>query len=270
MNNTFYSGIGDDTFTGGDGDDTFVASATVADGNDSFIGGAGNDTIDYSLHFSGTTVGVCIYLDGTVAAKGVTATPGTSGSCTVGTPASGAVNVTTPPATGDLDKIYADVENAIGTPNADSITGNASVNSLYGFGGKDWIFGLAANDQIDLNAYRAKTAGGYWCSGSGGCVTAYGGATVVTVTGSMAACDCTGKTGNALCNQFTGARIGSLTTGNVDCSASNMAPVCDKANVSANCGSDALDLVSCAGATSGNDAATNPWATYPTCWKVQL
>jgi len=275
MNNTFTGGAGNDKFTGGAGDDTFIAKAggasgtsttSAIDGCDSFIGGDGNDTIDYSAHYASTggssTYGVVVTLDGKATSGWSLVT--TTGSGTSTAAVAGTLNV------GDTDTIGADVENAIGTPNRDYIIGNASVNTLVGFGGNDWVVGGAANDQIDLNAYYARTPNGYLCGPGPACVTIPGGSTVDTSHGT---CDCTGSsTNNDVCNPFTGATI-SHTATNIACSGNattpNVGAACAMNAVHADCGSDPLDVVSCAAATS-TDAAGASWATYPTCWKVQL
>ncbi|MEI9948367.1 MAG: calcium-binding protein [Pseudomonadota bacterium] len=116
LNNTINGGLGNDTLNGGAGDDLFPTGA-LNDGLDTIAGGTGVDTIDYS---------------GRAALVNVTLAP-SSGSGLVGE--------------GDLLAI--DMENVIGTPYNDIITGNASANELVGGLGDDTLSGLGGDDVLE-------------------------------------------------------------------------------------------------------------------------
>jgi Ca2+-binding RTX toxin-like protein len=123
-------------FNGNGGDDTFKSSN--AGGDDTFAGGGeglNGDTVDYSAV---TTNGVVVDL-----------------SDTIGTNVSGAGNDT-----------LTDVENVIGTAQADDITGDADANVLTGNGGNDTLEGLGGADTLkglggsDTAEYTGIPSGG--------------------------------------------------------------------------------------------------------------
>jgi Ca2+-binding RTX toxin-like protein len=97
-----------DIIYGGDGPDTIGGST----GDDRIIGGAGNDTVDYNR-----AARVTIDLSkGTASGQGA-------------------------------DSILT-VENVIGSPGNDALTGNRSSNTLRGGGGSDSVAGLEGNDRL--------------------------------------------------------------------------------------------------------------------------
>ncbi|WP_162139123.1 Ig-like domain-containing protein [Synechococcus sp. PCC 7336] len=111
---------GNDTLRGASGDDLFIGGL----GADLHDGGAGEDTVSYLRSASGVTVD----LQGT----------GLGGQ-----------------AAGDT---YISIENILGSPNADTITGNGANNTIIGFegndvldggGGDDILFGYVGNDELD-------------------------------------------------------------------------------------------------------------------------
>ena len=107
-NDALYGSGGSDTLQGGDGDDLINPS----DGNDTLDGGAGTDTADF---WSPTTA--------------VT------------------VNLTTGSAIqGGFAKILTGIENILGTPFDDSLTGDAGNNLLDGRDGDDFLAGGGGND----------------------------------------------------------------------------------------------------------------------------
>ncbi len=97
------------TLSGGNGDDTLVSG----DGNDNFQGGPGSDTVSYAA---------------------------ASGPVTV--------DLTAATGTGMGSDTLADVQNAIGGPFADTITGNSLDNVLQGGDGNDTIDGGTGNDTL--------------------------------------------------------------------------------------------------------------------------
>ncbi len=106
---------GNDVLNGGDGDDTFDEEIAT-NGGDTFNGGNGIDTVDYSAR---TGAGVVVTMDGTVANDGFAL---------------------------EADNVKADVENLIGSDQADTITGNASANVITGGLGNDTLNGGAGDD----------------------------------------------------------------------------------------------------------------------------
>jgi len=116
-NDTLAGGDGADILNGGDGNDTFD-EGTARNGADVFNGGAGVDTVDYSNRTA--NVGVKVTMDGLLANDGEAGTEG--------------------------DNVKADVENAIGTKNADLITGNSLANRIEGGRGSDQLNGGDGDD----------------------------------------------------------------------------------------------------------------------------
>ncbi|MDQ1159332.1 Ca2+-binding RTX toxin-like protein [Sphingomonas sp. SORGH_AS 950] len=112
FNDRLVGAAGAETLLGGAGDDILVGS----DGADTLSGGDGNDTVDYS----GSAAGIVVGLDGSVGHGGY--------------------------AEGD---VLRDVENVIGTAQADTITGNGAANTLTGGAGNDMLDGGAGNDVLD-------------------------------------------------------------------------------------------------------------------------
>jgi len=129
-NDTLDGGAGADRLYGGWGDDSLHPdSGGIA--NDYVDGGDGIDTIDYSTA-PVTTRGVTVNL-------GLTAAQDTKGA--------------------GKDTIL-NVENAVGTFLADTITGNAFANVLSGFNGNDTLSGLDGHDQLFGGAGNDKLLGG--------------------------------------------------------------------------------------------------------------
>jgi Ca2+-binding RTX toxin-like protein len=122
-------GAGDDLIDGGAGNDKMAGQ----DGNDTFRGGAGADQMDGgagvdSVDYSGSTAGVLVSLNTGAGIGG--------------------------DATGDT---LVSIENLVGSPYADTLTGNAGTNRLDGgFGndrltggaGADVLVGAVGNDQL--------------------------------------------------------------------------------------------------------------------------
>jgi len=102
-------------FTGGSGNDTFVESN--AGGNDTFNGNGGVDTVDFSHE---TTGGITVDLSNAGAQNTVNAGMDT----------------------------FSSVENAIGTAQADTITGSSADNVLTGGDASDTLKGAGGNDTI--------------------------------------------------------------------------------------------------------------------------
>ncbi|MFN6978797.1 MAG: calcium-binding protein [Gemmobacter sp.] len=114
-----YGGIGNDALYGGDGRDVLSGG----DNNDVLDGGLGDDVID-----GGAGVDTLVFA-GTAAAR---------------------VNLGTLLAqnTGYGLDVVRNVENVIGTAQADILTGNAGANRLDGRGGNDRLSGVAGNDTL--------------------------------------------------------------------------------------------------------------------------
>lgn len=115
---TFVGGSGDDAFEGGAGNDSFSGGR----GADRFNGGDGVDQISYLNE--GRTSGVRVNLSDSSVKSG---SPGLWD--------------------GDGDSLGG-VEEAVGTPYTDVITGSAGDDYLFGEGGSDRIDGLGGNDEI--------------------------------------------------------------------------------------------------------------------------
>ena len=112
--------LGDDLVKGGPGDDTFAQPnrppGGMSDGADTFEGGDGIDTANYQTSTGDLTVS----LDGL--------------------PNDGY--------TGEGDNIEGDVENLVGGPGADTLTGSDGSNAIDGGPGKDTITALGGDDTI--------------------------------------------------------------------------------------------------------------------------
>ena len=129
-NDTLDGGAGADRLYGGAGDDELHPDFGVI-GNDLVDGGDGIDTVDYSTA-PVTTRGVTVNL-------GLTKAQDTRGA--------------------GKDTIL-NVENAIGTFLADTITGTALSNVLTGFNGSDTLSGLDGHDQLFGGAGNDRLLGG--------------------------------------------------------------------------------------------------------------
>jgi Ca2+-binding RTX toxin-like protein len=116
-------GEGNDRLDGGEGDDLLVGE----EGTDVMIGGVGADTMR-----GGIGVDTVTYDDGRNVPISVTF--------------DGAANDGT---TGEADNVGVDVENAIGGPNNDALTGDARANRLDGLAGNDKIDGGEGVDALD-------------------------------------------------------------------------------------------------------------------------
>ena len=117
---TLYGGGDNDFLLGGPGDDTL----TGGPGADEFIGGPGEDTVSYA---NALDEKVTVNLAGTVADPDPNNDSHSDG-----------------------DSFSAgDVENVIGSPRGDTITGNNLANKLWGGLGADTLNGAAGDDTID-------------------------------------------------------------------------------------------------------------------------
>jgi len=122
-NDTLDAGAGNDSLDGGVGNDLLAGGL----GTDQIIGGVGTDLADYSSH----TANLKITLDG-LANDG---------------------------ATGENDKLFADIENVIGGKGNDWIIGNAANNVIKGNAGNDTLEGGAGNDSLYGDAGVDKLLG---------------------------------------------------------------------------------------------------------------
>ncbi len=135
LDNLLIGNGGNDTLSGEDGDDTLVGGL----GDNMLFGGVGNDTASYE------ELGAAVTLDlgaGTATAAGVSDT-------------------------------LTGVENAIGTAQADTLTGSGGVNTLYGGFGADTLSGGAGSDTlyggggIDAASYASAGAAVVFDFGAG-------------------------------------------------------------------------------------------------------
>ncbi len=117
---TLIGGEGDDTVYGSFEDDRFVEAD--ANGNDTYVGQTGSDTVDYSA----------------IATGGVTVSLGL-GFAAQDTGAAG------------IDTIV-EIENIVGTGQADQLTGSAGDNQIDAAGGDDTVHATGGNDRLDGGA----------------------------------------------------------------------------------------------------------------------
>jgi len=135
-------GTGDDTINGGDGADMLDGQG----GNDVLDGDAGDDTLQHDLGADdlngGDGVDTAVFDGG----QGPTATGGVGETITL----DGVANDGDPTddSGGRRDNLATDVENVIGSPGDDTITGSADANLLHGYGGNDHLVGGGGNDEL--------------------------------------------------------------------------------------------------------------------------
>jgi Ca2+-binding RTX toxin-like protein len=134
--NDLLSGDGhDDTLAGGDGDDRFEMTVDplalpMTYGNDVIDGGNGMDTIDFSMVLSGVTVDLAL-----------------------GTASGGAED-------GTGAALISNVENVVGSPYNDTLTGDVLDNVLLGAAGDDVLSGGDGNDILSGEAGMDVLTGG--------------------------------------------------------------------------------------------------------------
>ena len=126
---TLYGGAGDDTLNGGAGDDTLIGGP----GADGFTGGAGEDTVSYA---NAEDEKVTVVLGRAAGATADANNPSHS---------DGDYFID-PDGAGPLTH---GVENVIGSPRGDTITGDDEANKLWGEGGADSLNGAGGDDTID-------------------------------------------------------------------------------------------------------------------------
>jgi Ca2+-binding RTX toxin-like protein len=121
--NRLYGFAGSDMLDGGPGDDVLLGDQTLPDegfpgpiGADTMIGGSGIDLVDYGDHGP-----VTVDLDGVADDGGP----------------------------GEGDNAGTDVENIVGSAEADVLSGNDAANVLKGGGGDDELSGFAGDDVLD-------------------------------------------------------------------------------------------------------------------------
>ena len=127
----FHGQGGWDYLYGEEGDDRFE-EGTASNGSDELVGGAGVDTADYGDRTSAASHG---YSVGSIAINGVKVTVG-EGNYNDG-------------AQGEMDAVAGDVEDVIGTPFNDHITGGSNSNVLTGLAGQDVLDGLGGTDLLE-------------------------------------------------------------------------------------------------------------------------
>lgn len=122
-NDTLNGGVGLDSVLGGDGDDVLIGGA----GADTLNGGNGRDTADYSASAGAVTVNL-------IAASQLGGTA--------------------------LGDVLADIENVIGSAQADNISGDANDNGLFGGAGDDTLSGGNGADTLDGGDGLDQLSGG--------------------------------------------------------------------------------------------------------------
>lgn len=129
---TVYGGEGDDTLGGGDGNDTLYggsgndtfSAAAVADGDDSLLGEEGVDWVDYSSRAAAVTMAIGGSSNGV---------------------------------SGEADSFATDIENLRGGSGADTLTGSAQANAIYGGPGNDVIHvGTAGTCATDVDSLSGE------------------------------------------------------------------------------------------------------------------
>ena len=169
---TLHGGAGGDTLNGGAGDDTLIGGA----GADGFTGGAGEDTVSYA---NARDEKVTVVLGRAAGATADANNPSHS---------DGDYFID-PDGEGPLTH---GVENVIGSPRGDAITGDDEANKLWGGGGADSLNGAGGDDTIDGGPGGDAIDGG---DGDGDTVTYENSAAGVRVTVSSTATESTGNEG---------------------------------------------------------------------------
>lgn len=146
---TLQGGPGDDDLEGSDGADTLVGDAgsdSLEGGNDAddVSGGVGNDFVNFGDHSGAVTVTINNNPDDGTGAEG--------------------------------DNVHTDVENLLGGPNNDTLTGDADPNQIQGRGGNDTVNGIGGDDDLygDFQ-FNSGTFGNDTISGGNGEDSLFGG-----------------------------------------------------------------------------------------------
>jgi Ca2+-binding RTX toxin-like protein len=151
-NVTLVGGGGDDWLRGGSGSDRLTGDG----GNDTLAGGGGSDTYVFagSSNLGSDTITEGTSVDADVIDLSGLSTGGRVNlwQITAQTFAAGILTLTLSDAAG--------IENAIGTPFADTLDGNARDNTLTGGNGDDHLFGNDGNDVVDGGAGNDWAYGG--------------------------------------------------------------------------------------------------------------
>ena len=137
-------GDGDDTLEGGDGDDTLEGDA----GDDTLEGGGGEDIIDGGTHTDG--IGDTVSYESSTSAVDITLVDGADAEAIISATAGD-------DAFGD---VVTNVENIIGSAQADTLTGNTGDNIIRGLAGNDEINGGAGDDTLEGGGGDDALAGG--------------------------------------------------------------------------------------------------------------
>ena len=167
-----YGGADNDTLTGGAGDDTLIGGA----GADGFTGGAGEDTVSYA---NARDEKVTVVLGRAAGATADANNPSHSDGDYFIDP-------------DGADPLTHGVENVIGSPRGDTITGDDEANKLWGGGGADSLNGAGGDDTIDGGPGGDDIDGG---AGDGDTVTYENSAAGVRATVSSTAAESTGNEG---------------------------------------------------------------------------
>jgi Ca2+-binding RTX toxin-like protein len=163
---------GNDTIAALGGDDTIFGSL----GSDRIDGGAGSDTLDYSRLGAAITLfprgglsngdpqtSLIENIETIVGALGqpnkIDASSGAGGASLDVNLSTNRLTVRDVPNIGNLNFTVRNFRNVDGSPNADSIIGNAPANVINGFGGNDTIDGRSGRDTLSGTASSVKGVG---------------------------------------------------------------------------------------------------------------
>jgi Ca2+-binding RTX toxin-like protein len=182
--NVLDGGVGNDIINAGAGDDTLIGGPD----NDQLGGQGDDDTADYSGALAGISVDLRVNIDqntggaGTDRLVGIEHLTGSafndtlSGTSSANTLDGGggtgdtvgyasatgsvSVNLTTGTATGDGADTISNFENAVGSPQGDTLVGSAGANTLDGGAGDDTLSGVGDNDTLIGGANNDVLDGG--------------------------------------------------------------------------------------------------------------
>jgi len=129
-NDTLVGDVGNDVLIGGDGDDILIPGL----GDDYIDGGKGTNTISFIFSPNAVTIDL---------AGGTTGARHLGGGATIDGGSGGGTS------TGEGTDTFANIQNIYGSPNNDTIIGDAKANGIYGQNGNDYIAGQGGKDLLN-------------------------------------------------------------------------------------------------------------------------